>query len=256
MGTKAGLPTLNPKLDTETVKLIKLLDSINNHGFAKIIYTTKGETYSPKFNKDGSPDLKKNGEQKMTKGGFLKTYADITRKEKRPTEIMQPNGKMISIKEITALVTIVINVKHDYVKLIQNQLKADGFDPNSFNPEACKYSSRFTNNGLVRQNINPAKDKTFYFRYFTGINAVSYRSYTVVYLNENGDTVELDQEFKNKWFNGTAPSQKQAEVGISKEIKPRNLGLDNLMYFQKGQDIFNSRLTPEIMKLLNLEYVY
>jgi len=255
MGTKAGLPSLSPQLDNETKQLITLLDAVDCHGLTKIVYTTKGEYYSPKFNKDGTPDLKKDGSQKMTKGGFLKSYSDRTKSESRPTEIMQPDGTMKSIKEINALTLVVINVGHDYVKMIQNQLKRLGLDPDSFNPEACRYSKRFSSNGLVRQNINPAKDKTFYFRFFTGVNDVTYTTYEVIYLNEKGDVLELDKDFKKKWFNATAPSQKQGEVGIEKEIKPRNLGLDNLIYFQKGEAIFNERVTDEMMKLLDLKWV-
>ena len=167
MGIKAGLPTLNPNIDNETKSLITLLDGIGYHGFAKFIYTTQGESYSPKFLADGTPDCKKNGEQKLTKGGFMKSYEDRSKKVARPLEIMQSNGKMISIKTITALTTIVASVKHDYDKLIKNQLAKLGLDPDSFNPEACRYSRKFTDNGLVRQNINPAKDRTFYFRYYT-----------------------------------------------------------------------------------------
>jgi len=255
MGTQAGLPKLNANLDNETKKIMKILGGIKLHGLAKIAYTTKGEYYSPKFDKWGTAECKKDGEQKMSKGGFLKKFSDKTRKVLRPEEIMQPNGKMVSIKSIDALVLAVFSVNHNYETLIKNQMKKLGLDPASFTHEDCKYSKKFSDNGLVRQHINPAKDRTFYFRYFTGLNNITYKTYEVIYLNENGETVILDQAFKDTWFNQSAPSQKQGEAGLEKEIKPRNLGLDNLLYFQKGDDIFNSRMTDEIMKLLNLEWV-
>ena len=247
MGTIAGLPTLNPKIDNETKKLVNILAEINNHGLSKIVYITKGEYYTPKFNKDGTPDLLKSGDQKMTRGGFTK--------KKRPLEIVQPDGTTKSVKELKALTLVVINVGHDYVKMIKNQMSKLGLDPNDFNAEGCKYSQRFSPNGLVRQHINPSKDKTFYFRYFTGVNGITYKTYEVIYLNENGEIVEIPQDYKSEYFNSTAPSVKQAALGLEKEIKPRNLGLDNLIYFQKGEAIFNERMTPEVMKLLNLEWV-
>jgi len=247
MGKKAGLPTLNPNLDNETKELIELLAGISNHGLSKIIYRTKGEYYTPKYNKDGTPDLKKNGEQKQTRGGFLKA--------KRPLEITQPDGTVKSAKELTALTLVVINVAHDYVKMIQNQLKNNGINPNNFNPQACSYSQKFSKNGLVRQHINPSKDMTFYFRYFTGVNDITFKTYEVIYLNENGEIVDIPQDYKSAYFNASAPSQKQAEAGVTKEIKPRNLALDNLMYFQKGDEVFNKRVTDKIMELFDLEWV-
>ena len=252
MGTLAGLPSLNPKLDKETKELITLLGGINNHSLAKIIYTTKGIEYTPAFLKDGTPDLKKDGTQKMTKKGFLKTGSS---KNPRPLTLLQPDGSIKSVKEINALTMVVINVGHDYVKMIKNQLKKLGKNPDDFNPEACRYSKRFSNNGLVRQNINPAKDRTFYFRYFTGVNGITYQTYEVIYLNELDQVIELTEDYKKEWFGKSAPSKKQLEAGIEKEIKPRNLGLDNLIYFQKGESVFNDRVTSQIMKLLDLRWV-
>ena len=45
MGTLAGLPTLNPKLDNETKDLVTTLGSITGHGFAKIVTVTHGEDF-------------------------------------------------------------------------------------------------------------------------------------------------------------------------------------------------------------------
>jgi len=217
MGTLAGLPTLNPKLDNETKDLIKTLGGIAGHGFAKIVTVTDGED-------------------------FIKKYSDRSRKESRPDWL---NG----IKKITMQV---INVGHNYDGMIKNQLSKLGLDPDSFNPEACKYSHRFSDNGLVRQ--NNTDELAFYFRYFTGVNQITYKSYEEVFVNAQGDVVTIDKATKDKWFNAKGASQKQAEAGIEKEIKPRNVRMDNLFYFQRGDSVFN-RLTPELMELLDLEYV-
>ena len=217
MGTLAGLPSLNPKLDNETKSLIETLGSIGGHGFSKIVTVTDGDD-------------------------FIKKYSDRTRKESRPDWL---NG----IKKITMQV---INVGHSYDKMIKNQLSKLGVDPDNFNPENCKYSHKFSDNGLVRQNNKD--DLSFYFRYFTGVNQITYKSYEEVFINESGEVVTIDKETKAKWFNAKGSSQKQAQSGIEKEIKPRNVRMDNLYYFQRGESIFN-RLTPELMTLLDLELV-
>jgi len=222
MGTLAGLPTLNPKIDNETKEFITTLDSISGHGFAKIVTVTDGED-------------------------FIKKYSDRTRKESRPEWL---NG----IKKVTMQV---INVGHDYNKMIKNQLaKSKGGNPDDFDPEACRYSHKFSENGLVRQNN---KDElAFYFRYFVGVaidtNGKRLTTYEEVFINEQGDTVQIDQAIKTKWFNAKGGSVKQMVAGVTKEIKPRNVRMDNLYYFQRGDSIEN-RLTPEIMELLDLEYV-
>jgi len=222
MGTLAGLPTLNPKLDNETKNFITTLDSITGHGFAKIVTVTDGED-------------------------FIKKYSDRTRKESRPEWL---NG----IKKITMQV---INVGHDYNKMIKNQLaKLKGGNPDDFNPEGCRYSHKFSDNGLVRQ--NDKDELAFYFRYFIGVavnkDGKRRTTYEELFINEQGDTVQIDQATKDKWFNAKGGSVKQMVAGVEREIKPRNVRMDNLYYFQRGEDIEN-RLTPEIMELLDLEYV-
>jgi len=219
MGTLAGLPTLNPKLDNETKDLLTTLDGVTGHGFAKIVTVTDGED-------------------------FIKKYSDRSRKESRPDWL---NG----IKKVTMQV---INVGHDYNKMIKNQLaKVEGANPDDFNPEACRYSSKFSENGLVRQNNKD--DLAFYFRYFTGVNQITFKSYEEVFVNAKGETVTIDKDTKAKWFNAKGGSVKQAVAGIEKEIKPRNVRMDNLYYFQRGDDDLFNRLTPELMELLDLEYV-
>lgn len=146
----------------------------------------------------------------------------------------------------------VINVGHSYDGMIKNQLKKLGENPDNFNPEACKYSHKFSENGLVRQNNND--ELAFYFRYFTGVNQITWKSYEEVFINDKGEVIEIDKDTKAKWFNAKGGSIKQASAGIEKEIKPRNVRMDNLYYFQRG-DIVENRLTPELMELLDLELV-
>lgn len=222
MGTLAGLPTLNPKLDNETKDLVTTLNSVQGHGFAKIVTVTHGEDF-----------LLKN-----IRGG--KRGVDTLEK-------LRPD--LIGIKKISMSV---INVGHDYNKMIKNQLTKIGGNPDDFNPEACRYSTRFSDNGLVRQNT---KDElAFYLRYFVGVNQNNYKSYEEYFVNAKGDVVEVTAETKAQWFNAKGGSVKQAIAGVEKEVKPQNVRLDNLYYFQRGEEIFN-RMTPEIMNLLDLEYV-
>ena len=217
MGTLAGLPSLNPKLDNETKSIIQKLAEVKGHGFSKIVTVTDGED-------------------------FIKKFSDRTRKESRPDRL---NG----IKKITMQV---INVGHNYNNMIKNQLNKLGVDPTSFNPEGCRYSTKFSENGLVRQNT---KDElAFYFRYFTGVNQVTWKSYEEIFINADGDTIEIDKATKDKWFNAKGKSVKQLAAGVEKEIKPRNVRMDNLYYFQRGETVVN-RLTPELMTLLDLELV-
>ena len=223
MGNLNGLPSLNPKLTPETQEKIDTLGNVKGHGFAKIVTITDGED-------------------------FIKKFSDRSRKESRPDWL---NG----IKKVTMQV---INVGHDYNKMIKNQLsKKLGGNPDDLTPEKCKYSHKFSDNGLVRQNN---KDElSFYFRYFTGVavnkegKRITY--YEEVFINEQGETVQIDQATKDKWFNAKGKSVKQETAGVAKEIKPRNVRMDNLYYFQRGQNDICNSLTPEVMDLLDLEEV-
>jgi len=216
MGTQTGLPTLNPKLDKETKEILTTLADITGHGFAKLVTVTDGDD-------------------------FLKKYSDRTREEARPEWLND-------IKKITMQV---INVGHDYNKMIRNQLSKIGENPDNFNPEACRYSHRFSNNGLVRQ--NNTDELSFYLRYFTGVNVNT--TYEEIFINDLGKIMPIDQAVKEKWFKGKSGSIKQMIAGIEKEIKPRNVRIDNLYYIQRGKDHVYNRLTPELMAYLNLEYV-
>ena len=249
MGTKAGYPTLNPKLDATTQELIKTIASIDRSGWAKIIYITTGYEEIPKVDKDGNPEYyvrgPKKGEQKVDKKGFLKAN--------RPHEITQSDGSVKSAKQIYALTMKVVGM-YDYKSLIDNNLIKNDIDPANFSHENCKYSRKFSDNGWIRQHINPAKELNFYLRYIVGLN--SKHKTETIYLNENYEVIEVPQDYKDNYFKSSSPSQKQAEAGVSKEIMPRNLSLDNVVYFQKGDDrIFNDRVTEEILNLLNLEWV-
>jgi len=212
MGTKAGLPSINANVDKATKTIIGDLASIEGHGFATIITVTDGED-------------------------FIKKYSDRSRKESRPEWL---NG----IRKITYQT---INVGHDYNKMIENQLKKLGQDPAAFNPEACKYSHKFSDNGIIRQ--NNTDENQFYVRYFVGVCENTF--YEEVFVNAKGDIVTIDKETKAKWFNGSGGSIKQAAAGIEKEIMPRNLKIDNLFYFQRGETVIN-RLPDELMKYLDL----
>jgi hypothetical protein len=214
MGTLAGLPSINSNVDKNTKSIIGDLASITGHGFATIITVTDGED-------------------------FIKKYSDRSRKESRPDWL---NG----IRKITYQT---INVGHDYNKMIENQLKKLGQDPAAFNPEACKYSHKFSDNGIIRQ--NNSDENQFYVRYFTGVNEITRKSYEEVFVNAKGDVVPIDQVTKAKWFNGSGGSIKQAAAGIEKEIQPRNLKIDNLFYFARGDTVIN-RLPDELMRYLDL----
>lgn len=214
MGIKAGLPSLSNKLDKVTREIIEDLANVKGHGFATIITVTDGED-------------------------FIKKYADRSRKESRPEWL---NG----IKKITYQT---INVGHDYVNMIRNQLAKSGIDPDNFEAESCKYSHKFSDNGIIRQ--NNTDELSFYVRYFTGVNEITKKSYEEVFVNSKGDVVTIDKATKEKWFNAKGSSQKQAEAGCSKEIMPRNVKIDNLFYFQRGETVIN-RLPPELMRYLDL----
>lgn len=211
MGTKLNISNL---IDVETKEIIEDLAEIKGHGFATIISVTEGED-------------------------FIKKFSDRSRKEARPDWLN-------NIRKITYQV---INVGHDYNKMIRNQLEKLGENPDNFDPEACRYSHKFSENGIIRQ--NNTDEKSFYVRYFTGVHPITKKTYKEVFVNEKGDTVEIDQATKDKWFNAKGGSIKQAAAGIEKEIKPRNLKIDNLQYFARGETVVN-RLSKELIKYLDL----
>jgi len=247
MGTLAGLPSLSPKLDNETKDLMQTIAKVDRHGFAKIIYLTTGFEKVPAFDKDGNALFLKNGNPKMDTKGFLKA--------KRPLEIVQPDGTTKSAKQIYKLTMKVVGM-YDYKSLIDNNLAKNDIDPENFSHENCRYSQKYSDNGFIRQNKNPAKDLNFYMRYILGLNANTSKSSETIYLNENKEVIEIPQSYKDEYFKTSAPSQKQAEAGVSKEIKVRNISLDNVVYFQKGDEkIFNERVTDKILNLLDLEWV-
>lgn len=217
-----SLLKFNPKTTKETKETIETLGNVKGHGFAKIVTITDGED-------------------------FIKKFSDRSRKESRPDSLQ-------GLKKVTMQV---INVGHSYNDMIKNQLaKKVGGNPDDFTPENCKYSHKFSDNGLVRQNNKD--DMAFYFRYFTGVaigkDGKRLTTYEEVFINEQGQTIQIDQATKDKWFNAKGKSKKQDEAGVVKEIKPRNVRMDNLYYFQRG-DAVENKLTQEIMDLLDLEEV-
>ena len=227
MGTLAGLPSLSQKLDKETKGLITSLENVKGSGFAKIVTVTNGEDFLLKFKRKSK------------------------RIPQNSLEVLRP--ELVGLKKITLHV---VNVGHGYETMIKNQLKKLGLDPESFEPTSCKYSHRFSENGLVRQ--NNTNEMSFYLRYFVGVavndDGKIKTYYEEVFINEAGNIVDVDKATKDDWFNAKGHSQKQAEVGIEKEVKPRNVKLDNLYYFQRGT-ICENRLTEELKEILDLEEV-
>lgn len=143
----------------------------------------------------------------------------------------------------------VVSVGYDYHKLVENRLKKEGIDPESFKKEDCKYSDKFSENGLVR--VSKTNEDQFYFRYYLTKSVMEKEE---VYINEANKVVKISEQDKEDWFVKKHGSQKQAEAGVSSEVQPRNIKFENIMYFQKGKALY-SNLDETVLKLLNLEEV-
>jgi len=178
--------------------------------------------------------VKKNGKAKI----ITITEADkFLKKRDRPEHLN-------NLRKITLQV---VDVGYSYSELVENNLKKNGINPESFKKEECKYSDKFSENGLVR--ISKKDADQYYFRYF--VNNNNYNE--TIYVNEKDEVITFSDDDK-KFFTSKGPSQKQGEAGLSKEIKPRNLKLENLEYFQKGKRVYNN-ISAKVIQLLDLEEV-
>jgi hypothetical protein len=144
------------------------------------------------------------------------------------------------------------NVMHDYNQAVKNQVEKSGSDPNNFQAEASKISEPDPDspNGIVRQSLRDPNQK--YVRVFVGMGPEG--SYSECYINGNGEDVtkKITDEIKANFFPVKSGSEKQMLAGSEKEVKPREYKAENVIYFQKGDSVYNT-LSDQIKETFGLE---
>lgn len=161
------------------------------------------------------------------------------------------NPRPEHLNNIRKVTLQVVHVAYNYNDLVRRSLERSGVENvgEVWEETPCRYSVKYSKNGVVRSSLNEDSD-TMYLRYYLAKN--NYKE--ELYVNDQDKVIEITKEDKELWFKCKSDSKKQVEAGVKNPISIRNLKLENLFYFQKGQAIYN-RLSEKLMKLLNLEYV-
>jgi hypothetical protein len=148
----------------------------------------------------------------------------------------------------------VVNVNHDYNKAVSNQIVKNGFDPDNFIPEASKISvpvEGWPNTLLREKTDNPEQ---LYVRVFIEMGVKT--SLEMYYFNDKGQNVtdKVTPEFRQDFLKASSGSEKQMLAGSGKEVKPREYKIENIIYLQKGDVVFN-QLSQDLMELFGLEAI-
>lgn len=209
---------MRTQFPTNYLPLITTLKEVNTHGIASLI-------------------AKSDIHERMTK----KSRAD----KSLPPEWSQG---------LICLTRSVVSVNHTYEKAVQNQIAKNGFDPKNFQVEASTVSNAVAGwpNTLLREGLKNVDQ--LYVRVFIEMGVKS--SLETYYLNALGENVtdKVTRDFRENFFPKEYGAEKQMLAGSGKEIKPREYKAENIIYFQKGDVIFNA-LSKDLYKLFNLESV-
>jgi hypothetical protein len=207
-------------------KLIETMNTLEGHGLCRIIAKT---------------------EVKLLVKGRSSTKGNIVPVPKE-------------LEGLTRYYQIVASVGHSYSTGVKNQIKKAGGDPTLWVDEECKYSERDpeSTNGIIRRHKTRHEEK--YLRYFPELMGDTHGK--GFYLNAQGDDVtslitpQIEAEFFADYKK--EPSLKQSEVmasqeiGLEKEVKPRNLKAENLLYFKRGEVTFTGTISEEILDMFTL----
>jgi len=136
-----------------------------------------------------------------------------------------------------------------YGNAINNHLDKTGMTPD-FKAEESKVSRPITDfpNEVLRE--GQKDQEKLYVRIYVDVMPSKVEAY---YVNGKGEDVthKVTKEFKENFFPKKYGSQKQAEHGVSKELKPREYKAENILYFQRGEIVFNN-LSQDLMTKFNL----
>jgi len=190
---------------------------------------------------------------------IAKTEVELLKKGRSSTK-----GNVVPVPSklegLTRYYQIVASIGHSYSDAVKNQIEKAGGDSTLWVDEECKYSERDpeSSNGIVRRHKVNHDQK--YLRYFPELMGETHgKSF---YLNAQGDDVtgeitpEIEAEFFKDWKN--EPSLKQSlvmaeqEIGLKKEVKPRNLKADNLLYLKRGETTYRGNIPDDILDMFTL----
>lgn len=173
----------------------------------------------------------------------------LTKKARSDKSILLPDW----CNGLYSITRTVVNVNHDYSKAVNNQIKKAGHEP-EFQADESSVSipiEDFPNTILRQGRSNPDQ---LYVRVF--VNLTVKAKVETYYFNGLGENVtdRITEEFKADYFPKESSSVKQILHGAEKEIKSREYKIENILYFQKGNVVYNG-LLPEHYELFNLEIV-
>ena len=153
---------------------------------------------------------------------------------------------------LISLTRSVVNVNHVYEKSVKNQVTKNGHNPDNFQVEESKVSRPIEGwpNTILREGHSDTEK--LYVRVFIDMGIKT--SVETYYINGKGrDVTDLvDDKFKEDFFPKKYGSEKQMLAGSAKEVKPREYKADNIMYFQRGEHVYNG-LSQDLYDLFNLE---
>lgn len=172
----------------------------------------------------------------------------------RTTKIPLPE-KFIGL---THYYQIVASVGHSYHNSVKNQISKAGGNPDLWEEEDCKYSERDpdSTNGIVRR--HKVDNDTKYLRCYPELMGATHgKSF---YLNGKGDEISLEEveAIKSEYFPKKEGSLKQSkvmeeqEIGLEKEVKPRNLLEKNIIYVKRGDFSYKREVSDDIIDMFTL----
>lgn len=153
---------------------------------------------------------------------------------------------------LISLTRSVVNVNHVYERSVKNQIAKNGNDPDNFKVEKSKVSipvEGWPNTLLRESEKNPDQ---LYVRVFIEMGIKT--SVETYYINAQGRNVTdlVNAKFKEDFFPKKYSSKKQEEAGSGKEVKPREYKAENILYIQRGDNVYNG-LSQDLYDLFDLE---
>lgn len=206
--------------------LIETMNTIEGHGLCRIIAKT---------------------EVKLLKKGRSSTKGNV---------VPVPSF----LEGLTRYYQIAASVGHSYSNAVKNQITKAGGDASLWEIEDCKYSERDpeSTNGIVRRHKERHEEK--YLRYFPELMGDTRgKSF---YLNAQGQDVtelitpQIEAEFFTDWVKEGSLKQAEVmssqEIGLEKEVKPRNLKAENLLYLKRGEVTYLGNIPEDILDMFTL----
>lgn len=152
---------------------------------------------------------------------FLTLDSTVLKKATVKSRLTKEPFSAIFKGEIYATKKEYVSIYHNYEDSINNRLDKQGSDQ-TFVASSLPYGSWYEVDLIIL-----SKEK-YQLRYFQDKNA-NYKHSEFVFHYADGDV--LDSKLVDRYwaeFGSVSTSKKQADVGLEKEVKPRNVGFDGI----------------------------